>query len=261
MKVQLVKRKNMKYCLLIICLIQIQIGFGQEMKMRPIEELINKENPGWEVVKKWIQEAENEIEILEKDSKQADLALYRTQVTTRSPMGAIIYETGGILIDHGWIRILGSGSDKLKRNLPEWNKGKSFETYGQAMPFLLIADDAIGGFFALNGGGFGDQDFGKIYYLSPESLEWEPLDIGYSEFIYWTFTGDIDDFYKGLRWKKWKKEVEQMGVDQAMNFYPFLWSKYEDLEKLSRKPVPIEESWTMLMSVRNQFMSGKESKE
>lgn len=66
----------------------------------------------------------NEIEILPKDSIQADSALFRTQVTTRSPMGAIIYETGGILVDNGWIRILGSGSEKLKRNFPEWNKGK-----------------------------------------------------------------------------------------------------------------------------------------
>jgi hypothetical protein len=42
-------------------------------------------------------------------------------------MGAIIYETGGLLVDNGWIRILGSGHKKLDRNLPEWNKGKSIK--------------------------------------------------------------------------------------------------------------------------------------
>ena len=236
-------------------LLQIQIGYSQEMKMRPLEELINTEEPSWELIEEWRKEAKNGIEILPKDSIQADSALYQTQVTTRSPMGAIIYETGGILVDHGWIRILGSGSDRLKRNVPEWNKGKSFEEYGQAMPFLLIADDAIGGFFALNGGGFGNQDLGKIYYLSPDNLEWEPLEVGYSDFIFWAFTGEIDKFYEGLRWKKWKEEIKQMGADRAMNFYPFLWTKYDDLEKLSRKDVPIEEMWTLQLDFRKQMMN------
>jgi hypothetical protein len=245
--------------MLIIFLLQIQIGYSQKMKMRPIEELINKEDSGWELVKEWRKEAKNEIEILERDSTKADLALFRTQVTTRSPMGAIIYETGGIIVDNGWIRILGSGSEKMKRSLPEWNKGKSFEEYGQAPPYLLIADDAIGGFFALNGGGFGNQDLGKIYYFSPDNLEWESLDIGYSDFILWTFTGEIDKFYEGLRWKKWKKEVKDTGADRVMNFYPFLWTKYDDLEKSSRQDVPIEETWTMQMDVRNQLLN-KEKK-
>ena len=247
----------MKYSTLIILLIQIQIGFSQELKMRPIKELINEEEPGWELIEEWMKESKNEIEILPKDAIQADSALYRTQVTTRSPMGAIIYETGGILIDNGWLRILGSGSDKLKRNLPEWNKGKPFDEYGQAMPFLLIADDAIGGFFALNGGGFGNQDLGKIYYLSPENLEWEPLDVGYSDFIYWAFTGELEDFYKGLQWKNWKEDVKKMGADRAMNFYPFLWTKYDDLEKLSRRDVSIEEMWTMQIDVRNQLINNE----
>jgi hypothetical protein len=66
------------------------------------------------------------------------------QLTTRSPMGAIMYTTGGILADDGWIRILGSGSTRLPRSLPDWNKGKTFITYGERAPFLLVADDAIG---------------------------------------------------------------------------------------------------------------------
>lgn len=42
-----------------------------------------------------------------------ETALLATQVTTRSPMGAVVYHTGGILVDHGWIRILGAGECKL----------------------------------------------------------------------------------------------------------------------------------------------------
>lgn len=107
----------------------------------------------------------------------------------------------------------------------------------------------------MNGGGLGNEDLGKIYYFSPENLEWESLGIGYSEFIYWTFSGDIKQFYEDLRWKRWKKEVKEMGADRVMSFYPFLWTHYDSLEKLLRKDVPIEEIWGLQMDVRNQLMN------
>src|SRR6478752_1252509 len=87
-------------------------------KMRSVDELINKTEPGWGIVKQWIDTAKNQVAILPCDTAKAKDALYKTQVTTRSPMGAIIYSTGGLLIDNGWIRVLGSGNDKLNRNLP-----------------------------------------------------------------------------------------------------------------------------------------------
>ncbi|MEM7344538.1 MAG: DUF2625 family protein, partial [Chloroflexota bacterium] len=77
--------------------------------MRPLTELINTSEPGIQLVQNWISDAENPVEVLPRDKKRAEQELYQAQVTTRSPMGAIIYETGGVLIDGGWIRILGSG--------------------------------------------------------------------------------------------------------------------------------------------------------
>ena len=47
---------------------------------------------------------------------------------------------------------------------------------------MLIADDAAGGFYAINGGGLG-KDLGKINDLSPYDLEWDSLEIGYTDFI------------------------------------------------------------------------------
>ena len=247
----------MKSIFLLLSIFSFQIAFSQEITMRPLNELINKEDPGWAVVEDWMKEAKNKIEVLEKDPAKADSALYQTQVTTRSPMGAIIYETGGILVDYAWIRILGSGSDKMQRSLPEWNKGKYPEEYGERAPYILIADDAIGGFFALNGGALGD-DFGKVYYLAPETLEWEPLDVGYSGFIQWTFNGDLEDFYKGLRWKRWKREVREMGPDRVIQFYPYLFTKYKKLELLSRQDIPIEEMWHFQMDLLQQLTKTRE---
>jgi hypothetical protein len=38
-------------------------------------------------------------------------------------MGAIVYHTGGLLIDHGWLRILGGGGHpRTQRSLMSWNR-------------------------------------------------------------------------------------------------------------------------------------------
>jgi hypothetical protein len=222
-------------------------------KMRPVEELINKNDPGWTLVKDWIKSAKNKVEILPVDTTKAKDALYKTQVTTRSPMGAVVYMTGGLLIDNGWIRILGSGSEKLNRTLPDWNKGKSFKEFGDAPTFLLIADDAIGGFYLLNGGGLG-KDLGKVYYFSPDDLEYEPLDITYTEFLQFCFNGDLDKFYKGNRWTTWRNEVSQLDGDKVYNFYPFLWTKEgKDINKISRKAIPAEEQYNFNLNMRKQL--------
>lgn len=222
--------------------------------MRPVEELINKQASAWGHVKDWIDSAKNKVEILPCDSSKAREALYQTQVTTHSPMGAIVYSTGGLLIDGGWLRILGSGNnDKMKRTLPGWNKGKTFNKEGERPLFLLVADDAAGGFFAINGGKLG-KDVGKVYYLSPDILRWEPLDLSYSEFLDFCFNGDLDKFYGSLRWNKWKEEVSTLHGDKVYNFIPYLWSvQGKDINKNDRSVVPAEEQYIFNMSARYQL--------
>ncbi|MGN8038952.1 DUF2625 domain-containing protein [Chitinophaga sp. 22321] len=222
--------------------------------MRTLNELINTKEPGWDLVKDWINKGSNHIEILPKDSARAEQALYQTQVTTRSPMGAIIYETGGLLVDHGWIRVLGSGHEKLDRSLPAWNEGKSFTQTGEQPSFLLIADDVTGGFFAINNGGIATQEgIGSVFYFAPDALEWENMEIGYSDFIGFCCSGDIEGFYKAFRWKGWQEDVAKMNGTQGMSFYPFLFTKEgKDMEKVSRKPVPMEELWLLQMQLKQQ---------
>jgi hypothetical protein len=227
-------------------------NFAQN-KMRPVEELINKTEPAWTIVRQWIDSAKNKVEVLPCDTVKAKDALFKTQVTTRSPMGAIIYSTGGILIDNGWIRILGSGCDKLNRNLPDWNKGKSFKEFGDSPSFLLIADDAAGGFFAINGGQFGN-DAGKVYYLSPDDLEWESLDLDYSDFLFFCFNDNLESFYSTLRWKNWREEVSNLDGNKVYSFFPYLWTKEgKDIDKVSRKIILVEEQYNFDIDMRKQL--------
>jgi hypothetical protein len=220
-------------------------------KMKPVEELILNNDQGWTIVQKWIDSATNKVEVLPVDTTKAKDALFKTQATTHSPMGSIVYYTGGILIDNGWIRILGSGNKKLKRSLPEWNKGKTFDAFGETPGFLLIADDVVGGFFAINSGRLGKDDFGKVYYLSPDRLEWEALDLTYTEFLLFCFSGDLVKFYGGMRWKNWEKDVLKISADKVYNFNPPLWSKEgKDINKNKKKAVPAEEQYEVNMETR-----------
>jgi hypothetical protein len=211
-----------------------------QTNIRTIEQL-TADTSGWSAFIEATKIARNKYEILPADPAKAKDALYQTQVTTRSAMGAIIYFTGGILIDNGWIRILGSGSAKLNRSLPGWNKGKTYQNFGDRPGFLLIADDAVGGFFAINGRALGN-DIGKVYYLAPDDLKWESQDMGYTDFINFCLAGKMDEYYSGLRWKNWKGDMSQITGNDGFSIYPFPWTKEgKDIDKDSKKVVPIQE--------------------
>ncbi len=238
---------------LLTLLIFITLNVYSQNKMHKIEELINETDSGWTIVSEWINSAKNKVEVLDTNHENAKDALYKTQVTTRSPMGAIIYKTGGILVDDGWIRILGSGNEKLKRSLPEWNKNRSFLEYGEKPNFLLIADDAIGGFFILNGGKF-EKNLGEVFYFAPDTLKYEALEMSYSEFIQFCFNHDLEKFYKNWRWKNWRNEVSKINGDKVFNFYPYLWTKEgKDINKISRKIIDIEEQYYFNIETKDKI--------
>jgi hypothetical protein len=221
--------------------------------LRPVESLINPTENSWPLVKGWIDKATNKVEVLPCDTEKAKTALFKTQVTNRSPMGAVIYSTGGILIDDGWIRILGSGHKRLNRTLPDWNNGKAYKDFAEVPHFLLIADEAAGGFFALNGGLFG-KDAGKVYYLSPDNPEWEQLGLTYTEFLNFCFNGDLEGFYKDLRWNGWRAEVAGLDGDMAYAFFPYLFSKEgSDVNKSERRAVPVEEQYQFAVNMIRQM--------
>lgn len=222
-------------------------------KMQSLDELINQTDPAWPMVKKWIDSAKNKVEVLDVDSAKAKTTLYDTQVSTYATLGAVIYHTGGIMIDNGWLRILGSGNTRLSRSVSEWNKGKTIQEYGDKPAYLLIADDAVGGFFAINYGAFG-QDLKQIYYLAPNSLAWEPLGLGYTEFIRFCLDSDLSAFYKGLRWSTWDQFIANLDGNKSYSFRPYLWAEGGmDIEKCTRKLVTTEDLFKFNMNKQKEL--------
>jgi len=233
--------KNVSRIISILFLSLLWSTAPAQNKMQSLDELINKTDPAWPLVQKWIDSAKNKVEVLGFDSVKAREVLYNTQVSTYSTLGAVIYNSGGMMIDNGWIRILGSGSPRLNRSVSEWNKGKTIKEFGDKPDYLLVADDAVGGFFAINYGAFG-KDLKNIYYLAPNSLNWEPLNAGYSEFILFCLDSDLSAFYKGLRWATWNQFIADLDGSKSYSFRPYLWSgEGTDIDKCTRKLVTTEE--------------------
>ena len=222
---------------------------------RPLADLIDAIDPGWPVVLNWIAEATNVVELLPSDRPRCDDVLERIQVRTRSPMGAIAYESGGLLIDHGWVRVLGGGHARLPRDLARWNYGETWGEEQRAPGAFLVADDVLGGFFAINGGGLSGGS-GKVHYFAPDSLEWEDLEQSYSDFVWFLMVADLDKFYENRRWPGWQNEVSQLDGDRSYSIAPPLWAKGPPIAERSRRPVAVTELWALQQDIRRQLVSG-----
>jgi len=214
------------------------------MSSRKLSELIDTHGSAWNLIKEWIKAARNKIEILPSDRTQSESTLFQLQITTRSPMGAVALETGGILIDHGWLRFLGSGNIRMTEGLLSWNGLTNNSLITPIKGAFVVAHDAVGGFFAINGGAF-PGPMKNIYYLAPDTLVWENLDRTYSDLLNWAFHGNLEKFYQNARWMEWQSDMLNLTGDQGILIYPPLWAEGLSVTERQRKIVPMYELWTL----------------
>lgn len=225
----------------IVNILVILLSFPLAVWSQSADNLIDSTNSAWPDIGLLRKSATNKVIILPATPANGRRVIIQLQQSTRSTLGAVAYHTGGILIDSGWIRILGSGHSLMKRDLAQWNKNKSV-----GKKFLLIADDAIGGFYLLNTGDLG-PDTGNVYYLSPKDLVYKSLGTDYYGFLQFCFTGDLDMYYKGLRWKTWRTDLEKLPTDNAFVFLPFLWrDDSQGIDKKVRRDISVEEKYFLL---------------
>lgn len=217
--------------------------------MRSLQELIDTQDPGWDIVKQWIKQSNRLVEILpQTDKSAAEQSLLITQVTTRSPLGAILYETGGLSIDHGWIRVLGGGS--YLPSLYQWNLSKTIEDDINTKGYLIVALDALGGYFCINGGKLG-ADIGMIYYFAPDTLDFEALEITYSELIHFFLVGDTAQFYATFRWNNWLQDTQQLDLNRVFDFFPPLWTQEgKNINETMRQTVSAEQQFEIMHEFR-----------
>jgi len=109
---------------------------------------------------------------------------------------------------------------------------------------LIVAHDVVGGFFAINGGAL-DGNRGDVFYLAPETLGWENLNMSYANLVQWALTGDLDAYYADLRWPEWITTVEELTGDQGLSIYPPLWTGGTSMAHRSLRTIPMIELWNL----------------
>ncbi|GGF38108.1 hypothetical protein GCM10011519_09620 [Marmoricola endophyticus] len=193
------------------------------------------DDAAWPVVESWLAGATVHVERLPVDPTVGAEQLERLGVTERSVLGALALHTGGLVVDHGWLRILGAGHESLP--------GIAEQLDDRRVPpaYLVVAHDVLGGRFAIDGGGLGAA-VGEVCYFGPDVLSWETTGLGHAAFVSWCLGSRLADFYQDLRWDGWEDEVRAVPLDHGLSLVPPPFTREgRDVAAVSRRPVPIDE--------------------
>lgn len=197
---------------------------------------MQENNKLWLEIKEMFETSQTEVTIFNGAGSDSAKICDMLRVTSASAMGAVILNTSGVVFDD-WIRLYGGDtSDRVKQ-------------------MLIVATDVVGGIFAINSGKF-DEGIGDVWYFAPDTLDWEDLELRYSEFIAWLAQGNIDEFYSSMRWTNWRESAKNVEFDKSILIYPFLWSEEVNIETASKSIVPFDELFATNMEYREKFGIG-----
>lgn len=203
----------------------------------------------WNELLNMINSSKSEIRQIEGEQAVGDKIVKELSLNENTTLATIIYGTAGLTINK-CIRILGQGNTELQ-SICEINDiidGVPTKIKG----FLIVATDIFGGIYAMNVEEI-DGSIGQIFYFAPDTLEWDPLDMKYSQFLYWAVNGNTDEFYETMKWSDWEKYADLTNFNQGILIYPFLWSKEIVIETASKKIVPFVELINVNMDYRRKF--------
>lgn len=218
--------------------------------MREIDELTHVDDPAWPVLQDAFANSPVPVRVLPADPGEGRSSLLQMQVTARSTLGSLALNCGGLVLDDGWVRVFGGGS-QAQGGLPSLARVNrfpaAFDPTWHPPTGLVVGQDVLGGVFALNGhdpaaaGRPGSP--GQMTYFAPDTLEWEALDMGHSTWISWLLADRLEMFYDGLRWPGWRQEAAALTHSQGIAVFPFLWTKeaHADLAATTRRAVPMRE--------------------
>ena len=146
--------------------------------------------------------------VLDGPVTDGEVLLASLGVSDHSTLGALVANCGGVVIDHGWLRMFAGGSAAMP-SLLEANRG----TDHAIVDHLVVAFDILGGRFAINGNSDRAAP-GEVCYFAPDTLEWFNLEwfnlewfnleMGHTEFVHWALGVNLEQFYRDFRWPGWE---------------------------------------------------------
>jgi hypothetical protein len=185
----------------------------------------------WPEVAAAVAAAPYPVKVLPAEPEKASACLAALEITTRSWLGAVVTNTGGLLVDHGWLRVLGCGHDGLP------------DVVSQSDPHagvVIVGYDVMGGQFAWLLRPPGAKP--TVHYFGPDVLDWQDLEQGYAEWLNAVLAGSLTRFYENLRWPGWQSEVAALALDEGISAWPPPFTEEgQDLSTVSRKAVPLAE--------------------
>lgn len=209
---------------------------GEGPRVRSVAELRDVDDPAWPGLWLTLTGARVPVRVLEVDPSAGERTLCRLQVSARSTLGALALHTGGLLVDHGWVRVLGGGSE-----LPDLATASGLGDPGEASeppPWLTVGYDVLGGRFAVDGGGLGVRA-GEVCHWGADTLRWEGLGVGHTAFVHAAVDGALSDLYEPFRWPGWQDDVSAVAPDQGLALYPPPFTvQGQDPAAVHRRPVP-----------------------
>ncbi len=201
---------------------RLLLGCG---KLRPVEE------SAWAEVSAAVGVSPYPVTVLPADPVRAARCLQVLGVTTRSWLGAVVTHSGGLVVDHGWLRVLGSGGAGLLDVLAEADPSAGG---------LIVGYDVLGGQFAWVPARSGVPP--TVHYFAPDDLGWQDLGQGYADWLYAVLAGSLTWFYDTLRWPGWESEVAAVPLDCGIHTWPPPFTvEGKDLSVASRKVIPFTE--------------------
>ena len=151
----------------------------------------------------------------------------------------MVYNCGAILVDHGWLKLLGAGAEGLPAA-----EIRTLENPKTSDPVegVLVGMDILGGCFVVHGSGLPDVPQGEVSYWAPDSLSWESTGLGYSAFVRFAVSDRLAEFYEELRWPNWQTDTRQLGANMGLAAYPPPWAVAGRASaNVTRSAVPLTE--------------------
>lgn len=221
-------------------------------RARPPASLVMHGSPAWPAVSAALSDGAVSVEVLPVDPGTGEQCIRDIGATTDSWLGAIAMHTGGLLIDHGWLRVYGGGCPQRRLgDLSTVNAGRSDR--------LLVGADVLGGRYVIRGRDPEREpekedtpslpgEPGQICYLGPDSLRWEPLGWTYPDWLSLMVGGALADFYHDLRWPGWEADAPAVPLDQLLSLYPPLYTREgrAALATAEREAVPADELYGLI---------------
>jgi hypothetical protein len=208
--------------------------------MRPLLDLIDQHEPALPRLRSWADDpVGNGGHLLQPEDALRSETLLGLQVTTRSMLGTLAFETGGVSVAEGLLRLFGSGAT---RSLLRTAELVGCPIGGSYPDFIVVGDDVLGGLFALNGGRFGAERQGEVFHLAADDTSWVPLGVGHADFVAWCLTGDLRQVYGPLAQLDQYEARPRPAFDATYSFYPFLWTQEAKVRPPSVRVVSADEN-------------------